>query len=146
MELILYGLRPTNCLEICGTSNPTKAITPAIAVDTAAKSTAIAEIIRRTLVTCKPKFFAVLSCSDNKLHQAPTNSARIRPIVPYVTIISTSPHVFIVILEVVVCLILLMKYPQIVMNDSFNPVNIALIAIPTKIIRSGLNPDFHENA
>lgn len=28
---------PTNCLEICGTSNPTKAITPAIAVDTAAK-------------------------------------------------------------------------------------------------------------
>ena len=60
--------------------------------------------------------------------------------------VDTSLHVRIVKFEPITLEAETFNEPPKLMNASVRPVNIALIAIPTRINFNGLRPDFHDNA
>ena len=71
---------PIIILQTCGTTNPTKDITPAIAVDILAKNTATAVTIIIYKSELNPKLLAFLVPKANILQTFPNNNAAIIPI------------------------------------------------------------------
>ena len=67
-------------LQTCGTTNPTKDITPAIAVDILAKNTATAVTIIIYKSELNPKLLAFLVPKASILQTFPNNNAAIIPI------------------------------------------------------------------
>ena len=81
----LHGIKylwsdPIIILQTWGTTNPTKDITPAIAVDILAKNTATAVTIIIYKSELNPKLLAFLLPSANILHILLNNNAAIIPI------------------------------------------------------------------